>query len=254
MGVIERFIEQSNAATSQEQVFRHLCDALLPFGYDTVVYTLLTDHPSIQRKAQHGVMSSYPADWLKYYAEHNYGQYDPVRSTVYRTKAPYTWKSLTDDPRLPKMARRVMDESAEARLLDGAATPIYGPNFEIAGVGIASTTGGINPDKNFLSVFRALTNQFHIVYSALDPNFTDQQAGCVELTEREKEILLWSAEGKSVPAIAIILGTSDDNVKYHLKKIYKKLDVADRLQAVVKAIFSGIIYPSNVRRLQLLPG
>ncbi len=253
MSVVEKFITLSNAASTQEEVFKHFCEALASLGFDSVVYSLLTDHVSLKRKAGHGVICNYPEDWMQHYNAKGYLTYDPVIHHAFTTPAPYTWKQLLDSPVLPQMGKKILNESQEANLLDGAAVAIYGPNFEIAGVGLASTTGGVNPDKNILSLIQALANQFHIAYSNLDPNYKELPPQYIELTQREREILLWSAEGKSVSVIATILSTSDDNVKYHLKKIYRKLGVTDRLQAVVKAIMLGLINPSGVRHLQVLP-
>ena len=45
------------------------------------------------------------------------------------------------------------------------------------------------------------------------------------LTDREIEILKWTAEGKSAWAVGQILNISEHNVKYHIKRILMKLAV-----------------------------
>lgn len=52
------------------------------------------------------------------------------------------------------------------------------------------------------------------------------------LTQREKEVMRWLAEGKSAPEIAIILGLSAHTVKDYIKQIYHKLGVENRMSAV----------------------
>ena len=54
------------------------------------------------------------------------------------------------------------------------------------------------------------------------------------LTERELEILRWVTLGKTNPEIGTILNLSEFTVKNHLKRIFKKLDVLNRAQAVGK--------------------
>jgi transcriptional regulator EpsA len=54
------------------------------------------------------------------------------------------------------------------------------------------------------------------------------------LTERELEILRWVTLGKTNPEIGSILNLSEFTVKNHLKRIFKKLDVLNRAQAVGK--------------------
>lgn len=54
------------------------------------------------------------------------------------------------------------------------------------------------------------------------------------LSEREQEILHWVRSGKTNLEIGIILNISANTVKNHLKRIFQKLDVSCRAQAVAK--------------------
>ncbi len=56
-----------------------------------------------------------------------------------------------------------------------------------------------------------------------------------ELTERELEVLREAARGLTNKAIGLRLGISDRTVQGHLRKIFDKLRVANRTEAVVKA-------------------
>jgi DNA-binding CsgD family transcriptional regulator len=56
-----------------------------------------------------------------------------------------------------------------------------------------------------------------------------------QLTKRESDILKLVAEGYSNQAIADTLTISVGTVKWHLQRIYRKLDVRTRTQAIVKA-------------------
>lgn len=63
----------------------------------------------------------------------------------------------------------------------------------------------------------------------------------VNLTAREMEILKLIAEGISNKEIADRLVIAEGTVKNHISKILEKLDVNDRLQAILKAKNLGII-------------
>ncbi|HCS46656.1 MAG TPA: hypothetical protein DIW52_28295 [Pseudomonas sp.] len=69
-------------------------------------------------------------------------------------------------------------------------------------------------------------------------NATSQIAA---LSPREKEILLWGADGKTSEEIAIILDLSQDSVNFHHKTIQKKLGTTNRAQAIAHAIAKGYI-------------
>jgi transcriptional regulator EpsA len=54
------------------------------------------------------------------------------------------------------------------------------------------------------------------------------------LSERERQIMVWVAMGKTNPEIGCILQISEFTVKNHMKSIFGKLDVTNRAQAVAK--------------------
>jgi DNA-binding response OmpR family regulator/DNA-binding CsgD family transcriptional regulator len=58
------------------------------------------------------------------------------------------------------------------------------------------------------------------------------------LTQRESEVLLWIARGKSNRDIGEILGLSPRTVNKHLEQVYAKLGVENRASAAIKAIQS----------------
>jgi len=54
------------------------------------------------------------------------------------------------------------------------------------------------------------------------------------LSERETEVMHWVAAGKTNPEIGQILDVSGFTIKNHIQRIFKKLDVMNRAQAVSK--------------------
>ncbi|MCL4870065.1 MAG: response regulator transcription factor [Anaerolineae bacterium] len=61
------------------------------------------------------------------------------------------------------------------------------------------------------------------------------------LTERELEVLILAGKGYTNKAIGVQLGISDRTVQGHLAKIYGKLTVSGRTEAVMKAVSLGLI-------------
>jgi two-component system nitrate/nitrite response regulator NarL len=62
-----------------------------------------------------------------------------------------------------------------------------------------------------------------------------------ELTPREREILLLTADGRSAPDIALHLHLSPSAVKLDLLSSFEKLGVCDRAGAVAVALESGLL-------------
>jgi len=63
----------------------------------------------------------------------------------------------------------------------------------------------------------------------------------VDLTDREREVLSGLSEGDSYGGIADTLFISVDTVRYHIRNIYRKLQVHSQSGAVSKAIRKGLI-------------
>ena len=90
------------------------------------------------------------------------------------------------------------------------------------------------------SVTRRLIEEF-----ANRPNSSAPTASLGELTERESEVLVQIARGMSNAEIAEALFVSETTVKTHVSHILTKLDLRDRVQAVVVAYESGLVRPGN---------
>jgi DNA-binding response OmpR family regulator len=65
----------------------------------------------------------------------------------------------------------------------------------------------------------------------------------VGLREREVETLTWAARGKTFAEIGTILGLSKRTVEFHLENARRKLGVATRTQALIKAASGHLIRP-----------
>jgi len=72
-----------------------------------------------------------------------------------------------------------------------------------------------------------------------------EASGLSGLTEREREILTFLADGESNPAIAARLHLSPKTVRNHVSSILTKLQVADRRQAMLRAREAGLGSPQT---------
>ena len=219
------------------------------FGYDRICYSLITDHPSLNLSSGHGVFENYPDDWMQYYFANGYVNIDPVPQYCFNANRPFTWDFVIDHLHISGTQKLLMYQAAEANLLNGIGVPMHGVNGELAGVGMASSTGNPESDRTVLMTIKAICHQFHLAYTDLLLAEDGQEilvGNRVRLTNREREILSWVAEGKSDSDIADILGISYSTVRFHLNNVYSKLEANERIYAITKAIRLGLILPSHI--------
>jgi DNA-binding NarL/FixJ family response regulator len=79
------------------------------------------------------------------------------------------------------------------------------------------------------------------VLSRLPATRTEPPAGIDELTERERDVLLLVAGGRSNAEIGKELHISETTVKTHVSHMLDKLSLRDRVQAVILAYEAGLV-------------
>ena len=79
----------------------------------------------------------------------------------------------------------------------------------------------------------------------LPASATTAPSALAELTEREREVFELLARGLSNAEIAEVLTVGDATVKTHVSNVLMKLNLRDRVQAVVLAYESGLIAPGT---------
>ncbi|WP_176086775.1 LuxR family transcriptional regulator [Martelella sp. HB161492] len=257
MSRLEAAAEAIMHARSQEEAFRHYCAFVAHHGYDKAVFSLMTDHPSIGETALHGMLTVYPEDWMKYYRERDCHEVDPVFQLIISRPGAFFWshaiEKLSLMPRFQGKAdaswARLMKEAAEAGLHDGISVSIVNASGEIAGFGISRPQAEDDHNINALADIFLLSSMFYDSYLG---SYRSGQAP--HLTQREKDVLSWSAAGKTDWEIAEITGISTATVRFHWNNIFKKMGSNNKMAATVTAVRRKLIIPDTLRSINQKQG
>jgi DNA-binding CsgD family transcriptional regulator len=114
---------------------------------------------------------------------------------------------------------------------------------------LAESTGnpqwGEHEERELLRKLERMSNTLRAMNSDLVTDAIPETDG--SLTPREREVLALLIEGKSNPAIADALSISQRTVTTHLSRLYAKLDVSTRTEAIALAMRTGLASSSSER-------
>ena len=124
-----------------------------------------------------------------------------------------------------------------AGVRNGLGLQVFGPNGRN---GIFAVDLGDRPRlaPEAMARLRWAGQAMHLRYCAL---LQPQLGTLPRLSSREAEVLTWVARGKSNASIADILGISAHTVDAHLRRIFLKLGVVDRMSAALRGLGFGLI-------------
>lgn len=191
----------------------------------------------------HFIISDYPEVWLQEYTTKNYAEFDPVVKHCVTSHEPYCWDrlQLETEPHLVEFAQAC----ASHGLLGGLCIGIHGYSGDVGIFCMGGPTplaSGSDAELEAAGVLNTLLPYVHAAVTRL-ASFKHAETETPQLSKRELECLLWTAEGKTTEEIAMILFLSAPTVSFHLKNVIGKLRVSNRNQAIAKAVLLGLIKP-----------
>lgn len=181
------------------------------------------------------VDTTHPEYWQEHYIQENYQNIDPVIDPVNHGLTPYNWDQVTIRNADQK---KIMDEFRDIGFKTGHAIPLSLTPSMLLLVSVASPEAEI--DFRTRALLQLTVGQYHTRYCQLATQTTYDDTPL--MTERERECLLWVAQGKDTVEIGSILSISDNTVKHHLKNVMQKLGCHNRVQTVVRAIQLGLLH------------
>jgi DNA-binding NarL/FixJ family response regulator len=164
------------------------------------------------------------------------------------------------DVRMP-----VLDGVAATRLITerGSAKVLVMTTFDLDEYALSALRNGASgfllkdtPPDHLVSALRSVASGDAVVSPSVTRRLLDRFLGSAGgelrdasvldvLTEREREVLMLIAQGLSNTEIARKLFLSEATVKTHVGRVLSKLDLRDRVQAVVLAYETGLVRPGD---------
>lgn len=195
----------------------------------------------------HMIAHGFPEEWVRDYVASGFFEYDPIPMLAHQTTDPFLWSDAVQMDGLTDDQRAYLEELAARGVGDGIAIQVFGPHNRDGYFGFGF--GDPKPELTAarLREFQMAAQAVHLCVCRI---IEEKRPQMVEsLSPRETEVLSWIARGKSKSVIADILGISVHTVDTIVRRIFKKLDVADRTSAALKGVACGLIPASEETRV-----
>lgn len=187
--------------------------------------------------------STIPDWWQQYFIEVNAIEYDYLVNHTTRGNGPllYGCDKDLENPALCQKARDLMKMSTgEFNYGSGITMPSFHNNQRIGGINVCfpETVSELNnvSTQNILELLLVSSTAHERLFMLKSQN---EQSSL--LTPRQQECLTWLALGLTSQEIADKIGISLHTVKMHIDSAKKRLGATTRIQAVAKALSSGLI-------------
>jgi len=229
------FIEEIGRHATVDSVMDVMVREFGRFGFETLIVTGL---PNPEQNLEQMVLAKrLSPEWCALYTSNDYIRFDPVARLCHRSINPFEWSEAPYDRDNEPRSAEVMERAIDFRMSQGFIIPIHG----IAGDEACVSLSGQHLDLNFRSK-PAIHLMAVYAYDRLRTLVAPPKA-VRKLTARQREVMAWSASGKSAWEIGTIIGIKQRTVEEHIATACRKLGATNRTQAVAVSIREGLIAP-----------
>ena len=215
------------------------------FGFDTFMYGMCTsvrpDHESRMY-----VFTTAAPEWVARYDQMAYIEVDPRVLLLWDSTLPLVWDQRTVRGGGPK-SEAFLDDALKYGVASGVCVPLGDEAGTRVLIALNSTIREVDEPRR-LAISRNLGDivvfalYFHelfmksVIRLGIQSRFTGRP-----LSHRERECLVLAARGLTTEDIGFKLGICTRTVQFHFDSIRSKLAVANRQEAVARAIKDGQI-------------
>jgi LuxR family quorum-sensing system transcriptional regulator CciR len=234
---VDAFIRDVSEIKSEAELAEALGAVCEELGFS---FFALTHHVDIRHAPQPAIrLHNYPDEWVDYFDDQRLGPSDPVHRASHLTSVGFAWSQLPKLIQLTPRDRQILAEAGGSGIGDGFTIPAHVPG-ESNGSCSFATRSGQSISEEHLPVAQ-LVGAFAFEAARRVWRMRGTNAPRRNLSDRQRDCVVWASRGKSDWEIAQILGISHETVIQHLKEARARYGVSKRTMLTVSALFDGTI-------------
>jgi LuxR family transcriptional regulator len=223
------------ALPDEEALFSVVCEEARKLGFDQCAYGLRLVFNVTQPKTV--MLNNYPSTWQQRYAEENYLAIDPTVSHGSQSVMPLVW---TDD--VFRNTRDFWEDARAYSLRYGWAQSCINMQGTRGMLTLARSAEPLSP-KELRKNGHRMVWLVQIVHQCMSNLLLNRilPETTIQLSSREKDVLRWTAEGKTAGEIASILNITERTVNFHITHVMEKFNCTNKTAAAVRAALLGLL-------------
>ena len=240
------YLERLSEATTVDEAWTLLIETMSGFGFDRLLYgfTRFRTARSYGSRDDVLVLSNHDPEYLKIFIDGGLYAHAPMVKWANENVGACSWSWLYENSlHLTPIEEKIQDYNRRHRIRAGYSISFKDVSHRAKGaIGLVARPGLEQSavDEMWAEHGRTIVqmnNMAHLKITSL-PFPTGRRP----LTPRQREVLEWVGDGKTVQDIATIMGVSVATVEKHLRLAREALDVETTAQAVLKASFQNQIF------------
>lgn len=213
-----------------------ICSSLLEYSGQFGVTNLLAGTipdpgRSTREQLSNVVLGAWPQEWTERYFSEGYLYRDPAIILVRQGCTHFRWSEIESLCKVSSPGQRVLDEARDFRLHEGLT--IGFTTVERRTIGLSFAGERLELEAAECRMLQLLGS--YAVGSALVLSEAERRRPPTHLSRRQREVLLWAAEGLRVDEIANRLRISSHTADMHLRAARERLGVSNTVHAVAEA-------------------
>ncbi|WOE76397.1 helix-turn-helix transcriptional regulator [Alterisphingorhabdus coralli] len=226
------------STTHTQEVLDRAKDCYLEMGIVRATYHLAGKIRSPISADVQLLSFGFPHDMIERYKDPEFRKNDPIPDIVMQHGQPMTFRDAINVRKLTPEEYAFVEGMEKAGLMHAVGIPLFGRNLRNAYVSFGFTDAAPLEDEQLMAHLMAVAPLAHLqVCNILEEPLENK----VTLSARESEVLGLIARGFSAPYIAKIVKVSEATVGTYIRRIFAKLEVTDKVSAVIRALEFGLL-------------
>jgi LuxR family quorum-sensing system transcriptional regulator CciR len=236
--VVQQFASLVEAAGDADELAKALLAITRELGFQ---YFALSHHLDVLSAGENAIrLHNYPAKWADYYDAKALGVSDPVHRASHVTSLGFRWSQMPRMIALTARDQRILALGREHGIGEGFTVPAHVPGEARGSCSFASEAD--RPIEDAMLPVAQLAGAFAFEAARrLWSGRGQRDVQAPQLTDRQRDCVLWVARGKGDWEISRILGVSEETVARHIKQACERYGVNKRTLLAIRTLFDGTL-------------